>query len=133
MNIGHLEINGRRYVIVDEAEYTRLLKASAGAPTVREEDLPPLPEADAHGNVPAMEFARVSLARKIIIERSARGWTQTELARRARVRVETINRLENARHTAEPATVKKIQDAFNASRPIARTAGNWAGRKRAVG
>lgn len=133
MSAGYMEIDGRRYVIVDEAEYSRLLKASAGAPLVREEDLPPLPRPDAHGNVPAMEYARASLARKIIIERSARGWTQTELARRARVRVETINRLENARHTAEPATAKKIQAAFNTHRPAIRTAGNWTGRKRAVG
>jgi ribosome-binding protein aMBF1 (putative translation factor) len=137
MSAGHMEINGRRYLIVDEAEYSRLVTATAGALAVREEDLPPLPEPDANGNVPAMEYARASLARKIIIERSARGWTQTELARLARVRVETINRLENARHTADPATAKKIQDALDAHRPATgvrrRTAGNGTAPKRAVG
>ena len=116
MSAGHMEINGRRYMIVEEAEYRRLATASAGALPVREEDLPPLPASDADGNVPAMEYARASLARKIIIERSARGWTQTELARRAGVRVETINRLENARHTADPATAKKIQNALDTRR-----------------
>jgi transcriptional regulator with XRE-family HTH domain len=84
-----------------------------------------------------MEYARASLARKMIIERSARGWTQSELARRAGVRVETINRLENARNTADPATAKKIQDALEANRPAMgirrRTAGNAATPKRAVG
>ncbi len=137
MNVGHMEINGRRYLIVDEAEYSRLVTASAGALAVREEDMPPLPIPDADGNVPAMEYARASLARKIIIERSARGWTQTELARHARVRVETINRLEHARHTADPATAKKIQSALEANRPVAgihrRTARSGRPSKRAAG
>jgi DNA-binding XRE family transcriptional regulator len=137
MSAGHMEINGRRYMIVDEAEYSRLATGSAGALPVREEDLPPFPNADADGNVPAMEYARASLARKIIIERSARGWTQTELARRAGVRVETINRLENARHTADLATAKKIQNALDAHRPATgtrrRTATNGTTPKRAGG
>jgi DNA-binding XRE family transcriptional regulator len=137
MSAGHMEINGRRYLIVEEAEYSRLLAASTGALPVREEDLPPLPKPDADGNAPALEYARASLARKIIIERSARGWTQTELARRAHVRVETINRLENARHTADPATAKKIQHALDAHRPAIgprrRAIGSGAALKRAVG
>jgi ribosome-binding protein aMBF1 (putative translation factor) len=83
---------------------------------VSEKELPPLPKADADGNVPAMEYARASLARKLIIERRARGWTQGELARRSGVRVETINRLEKARHTADPATARKIQNALDSGR-----------------
>jgi ribosome-binding protein aMBF1 (putative translation factor) len=107
MSAGYLEINGRRYLIA----------ASTGTLAVAEKNLPPLPKPATDGTVPALEYSRASLARKIIIERSARGWTQTELARRARVRVETINRLENARHTADPATAKKIQVALDAHRP----------------
>jgi ribosome-binding protein aMBF1 (putative translation factor) len=113
MAIGQLMIDGRRYMVVEESEYSRLLTASSGTPSVREEDLPQLPQADSEGNVPALEYARISLARKLIIERTARGWSQVELARRTRLRVETINRLEKGRHTADPATAKKIQVAFD--------------------
>jgi DNA-binding XRE family transcriptional regulator len=115
MPIGQLMIDGRRYMVVEESEYMRLLAASAGG-EVSEEDLPPLPRADAQGNVPALEYARASLARKLIIQRKSRGWSQAELARRAKLRVETINRLENARNTADPATVKKIEAAMEMSR-----------------
>jgi len=116
MPVGQLLIDGRRYMIVEESEYSRLLSGSSGAPVVSEKELPPLPKADADGNVPAMEYARASLARKLIIERRARGWTQGELARRSGVRVETINRLEKARHTADPATARKIQNALDSGR-----------------
>jgi DNA-binding XRE family transcriptional regulator len=129
MPIGHLMIDGRRFMVIEEAEYSRLVSASAGAPVVRESDLPPLPKADADGSVPAMEFARVSLARKLIVERSARGWSQIELARRAGIPVETVNRLENARHTAKVATAKKIQAAFDAE-PVKSAVDERAGKTR---
>jgi ribosome-binding protein aMBF1 (putative translation factor) len=101
---------------VEEPEYGRLLTASTGAPAVSEKDLPPLPKPDADGNVPALQYARASLARKLIVERRARGWSQAELARRAGVRVETINRLEKAKHTADHATAGKIQNALDPNR-----------------
>jgi DNA-binding XRE family transcriptional regulator len=94
--------------------------ASAGKLAVRDEDLPRLPEPDADGNFPALEYARAALARKLIIERKARGWSQAELARRAGVRIETVNRLEKAKHTADPMTAKKIQDALDSHRAGAR-------------
>src|ERR1700722_15762155 len=130
MPIGHLLIDGRRFMVIDESEYSRLLTAATGTPAVQERDLPPLPEADADGGVPAMEFARASLARKLIIERTARGWSQAELARRAGVRLETVNRLERAKHTADPATAKKIQRALSAH-PAAGANWNGRGKRRA--
>jgi DNA-binding XRE family transcriptional regulator len=123
MPVGQLMIDGRRYLIVEESEYSRLLTSSTGMPAVAEEELPPLPKPDADGNVPALEYARASLARKLIIERRARGWSQAELARRAGVRIETVNRLEKARHTADIATAQKIQNALDSNshrRPRAR-------------
>ena len=71
---------------------------------------------DTSGNIPALEYARASLARKLIIQRKARGWSQAELARKAGVRIETINRLEKAKHTADPVTVRKIEAAFEIHR-----------------
>ena len=43
---------------------------------------PLLPEPDADGNYPALEYSRVSLARKIIRDRRRLGLTQADLARR---------------------------------------------------
>jgi hypothetical protein len=43
-------------------------------------DGPTLPKADAQGNYPAVAYARVSLARKIIKARRQAGLTQAELA-----------------------------------------------------
>ncbi|MGD9857752.1 MAG: helix-turn-helix transcriptional regulator [Planctomycetaceae bacterium] len=110
---------GRRFVLVPESEYRRLKRLD-------ETELPALPEADAHGNRPAVEYATASLARKIIGRRRTLGLTQVELARRAGVRAETISRLEAAKHVPSIATVDKIDRALRAAE--ARQAKN--GRKR---
>jgi hypothetical protein len=67
-------------VVLPKAEYERLTTLAKAA------DLPPLPAPDANGNVPAVEYARASLARKSIRARSEAGWTQPELADAAGVR-----------------------------------------------
>lgn len=77
--------------------------------------LPEYPPADAEGNRPALEFARVSIARTIIEERRAAGLSQEELARRAGVRQETISRLESGKHSPTVRTVEKIERALQAA------------------
>jgi ribosome-binding protein aMBF1 (putative translation factor) len=102
---------GRKFVLVPVDKWERLT------------ELPPLPEADADGNVDAIEYARASIARTIISRRVEAGLSQAELARRARVRVETLNRIERAKVTADTATLSKIDRALNAevsSQPIGR-------------
>jgi transcriptional regulator with XRE-family HTH domain len=42
-----------------------------------------------------------TLGERVAKEREKRGWSQQELAKRAGVRYETINRIENGKH-AEP-------------------------------
>jgi DNA-binding XRE family transcriptional regulator len=74
--------------------------------------LPPWPEPDADGYVPAMEFVRVSIARDIIRERKALGLTQEQLAKLAGVRQETLCRLETGRHSPTVRTVEKIDKAL---------------------
>jgi DNA-binding XRE family transcriptional regulator len=74
--------------------------------------LPPLPSPDAKGNYPALPYARASLARKFVRRRQAAGLTQVELARRAGIRPETLNRLEQGRHTPTVATVDKLDRAL---------------------
>jgi transcriptional regulator with XRE-family HTH domain len=61
---------------------------------------------------PAIPFARKSLARKIIRRRRAAGLTQADLARRAGIRAETLNRIERARVSADVGTVEKIVRAL---------------------
>jgi DNA-binding XRE family transcriptional regulator len=90
---------GQRFVILPEAQYRDL---------VQDTWEPPLPQADAAGNYPALDAARVILARKILRRRRSLGLSGADLARRAGVRVETISRLEHAKHTANVATIDKI-------------------------
>ncbi|MGA2257744.1 MAG: helix-turn-helix transcriptional regulator [Thermoguttaceae bacterium] len=98
-NIQTVTLGGERFVILPEADYREL---------VGETWEPPLPAPDAQGNYPAVEAARVLLARKIIRRRREAGLTQADLAKRAGVRVETISRLEHAKQSPNVATVDKI-------------------------
>jgi DNA-binding XRE family transcriptional regulator len=61
------------------------------------------------GNYPAVEYARTSLARKIIKMRRMAGLSQAELARRAGIRPETLNRIEKGKTTPDVATIAKIE------------------------
>jgi DNA-binding XRE family transcriptional regulator len=74
--------------------------------------LPDLPALLPSGNYPAIEAARVGLARKVIKRRWGARLSQAELARRAGVRPETINRIEKAKVSADTATVTKIVRAL---------------------
>ena len=105
--------NGKRYVLVPESEFDRLVK------------VPELPAPDAEGNYPALEAASVIMAREIIERRTAAGLSQAELARRADVPVATLNRLERARRVPRSRTVDKIdkalRKAMQAPRPSRRS------------
>lgn len=72
-----------------------------------------LPQPDADGNYPAVEYARASLTRKIVRRRRAAGLTQADLARRAGIRIETLNRLEKGKTTPTLRTVEKISQALD--------------------
>ena len=105
-----LELAGKRYAILPEREYKRL-RANAGT----EGPWPALPRPDAEGNLPAVDYARASLARKIIKARRAAGLTQAALARRAAIRPETLNRIERGKTTPDTATIAKIERALKAA------------------
>jgi DNA-binding XRE family transcriptional regulator len=98
-------INGRRVVLLEEVEYERLRQRA-------DEWEPLLPEPNERGNYPAAEYARVSLARKILRQRRRAGLTQVELARRAGIRPETLNRIEQGKTAPSVATVEKIDRAL---------------------
>jgi DNA-binding XRE family transcriptional regulator len=88
-----------KIVTIPENQYRELLGQS---------NEPSLPEADAEGNYPAVESARIVLARQMIRRRKAAGLTQSDLAKRAGVRVETLSRLEHGKHSPNVATVDKL-------------------------
>ena len=98
-----LTLAGQRFVVLPEAEYKRLAGKTSE---------PLLPPADADGNYPAVETMRAILARKIIRRRRAAGLSQVELARRANIRPETLNRLEQGKHSPSIATVDKLDHAL---------------------
>ena len=67
---------------------------------------------DAEGNVPAMEYVRVSIAREIAKRRKAVGMTQEKLAKAAGIRQESLSRLEAAKHSPTVRTVERIDKAL---------------------
>ena len=101
----HVVRNGRQMVLLEESEYERLMMKA-------DEWEPLLPEPDANGDYPAVEYARASLARKIIRHRRMLGLSQAELARRAGIRPETLNRIEQGKYSPSVATVEKIDRAL---------------------
>ena len=94
-----------RMVMMKEADFETLLhKASA--------DEPDMPAPDADGNYPALAALDVLQARDILRARSKLGLSQVELARRAGVRPETLNRIEHGRNVASIPTIAKIDRAL---------------------
>jgi predicted transcriptional regulator len=72
---------------------------------------PALPEPNERGNYP-VEALDVLLARKLLRRRRAVGLSQRELARRAGIRVETLNRIETCKHDPSVRTIEKIDRAL---------------------
>jgi len=101
-----VRLDGREYVIVARDEYERLAKLAKVA------EMPGIPQADEEGNYPAVEYARASIARDVVRQRVALGLNQRNLARLARVRVETLCRIETGKHTASTATLAKLARAL---------------------
>jgi DNA-binding XRE family transcriptional regulator len=97
-------MNGKTFVLVPEAEYRRL--------TTPRTITPDFPAADADGNFPALGTGRVSIAREVIRRRQSAGLSQKSLAAQAGIRVETLNRIEKAKVTADTATIAKIDRAL---------------------
>lgn len=102
-----LELDGVRYVILREAAFN-LLCQKACIPC----DSRPL---DDDASSPGLGLDRSGLAEKLVRRRRAAGLSQAELARRAGVRPETLNRIERGRTTPDFATVRKLVIAMNSA------------------
>ena len=103
-----IQLDGKAYVVIERDVYERLATLAK---------MPPVPEPDADGNYPAVEYARASLARSIIQDRIEAGLSQRELAERAGIRPETLCRIETGRHTASVPTIEKIDRALKRAMP----------------
>lgn len=100
-----VELDGVRYVIVRESVFEELCRR-ADVPSV------------AGGATPETrpdELDRATLAEKLIRRRTAAGLSQAELARRAGIRPETLNRIERGRTNPDFATVRKLVLAMDAA------------------
>lgn len=102
-----VELDGIRYVILRESAFELLCRKARIGTRVS-----PSNEAMA---APGLDLDRASLAEKLVRRRRAAGLSQAELARRAGVRPETLNRIERGRTTPDFATVRKLVVAMNAA------------------
>jgi DNA-binding XRE family transcriptional regulator len=102
-----VELDGIRYVILRESLFERLCEKAGVEPR----------SASSTEEAPTLGFDvdRASLAGKLIRRRRAAGLSQAELARRAGIRAETLNRIERGRTTPDFATVRKLVVAMNAA------------------
>jgi DNA-binding XRE family transcriptional regulator len=116
IGLQRIEVAGRRFVLVEEAEYERLCAKASETVPLDDESLPPLPKPDRHGRFPALAYARASLARDVIRDRRAAGLTQQELADLAGTRQETISRIERGNYTASHKLVERIDRAFKSAK-----------------
>jgi DNA-binding XRE family transcriptional regulator len=99
-----VELDGLRYVIVRESVYEKICRRAG----IRRQDY-------AGQEEPNLDLDGAALAEKLVLRRRAAGLSQTELARRAGIRPETLNRIERGRTTPDFATIRKLVVAMNAA------------------
>jgi DNA-binding XRE family transcriptional regulator len=114
MSLATITRKGREFVLVPVEDYERL----------NGESLAPLPPVDADGTSNAIDFARASIARRLVMDRRAAGLSQQQLAKLANVRQETISRIESGKQTATVRVIDKLDKAI-------RRAGGQAGKRKA--
>ena len=107
-----IELDGVRYVILRESVFDALCRRA----DVSLEGAPQGPEKG------VAELDGANLAEKLIRRRQASGLGQAELARRAGIRPETLNRIERGRTTPDFATIRKLVLAMDAAEQAAAEA-----------
>src|SRR5665213_3135287 len=96
-----ITVENKKYVLLPMAEYEDLVKG-----------VPPLPPADAQGNMPAVAFAEAAIARGIARDRESIGMSQKQLGEAAGIRVEELNRAERGIVVPSVRTLTKIENAL---------------------
>jgi len=115
MSIRQVTLDGREYVLIPRKQWEAMSRRAV-AETREMKAPPPLP----NGSF-TIEHVRISLANKVAARRKTAGLTQAQLAKLARVRIETISRLENGLHMPSARTFDRIERVLNraAKRPAA--------------
>src|SRR4051812_6712319 len=103
-----VNLGGVRYAIVPEAVLAKLCRQAGVVATPQPAE--PAPGLNVSEAV-ALDGAR--MARRIADRRKQVGLTQAELARRAGVRVETVNRIERGHVTPDFGTIRKLVQAMS--------------------
>jgi ribosome-binding protein aMBF1 (putative translation factor) len=99
-------LNDQKFVLVPEDQYARLTNQKAAS----------LPAKNKRGNYPAIAATDALIAQGIVRDREAAGLTQRELARRAGIRVETLNRAERGVVVPDVRTLRKIDMALQSTK-----------------
>ena len=110
----YVTVKGKRMVLLARTQFEKLMHRA-------ELWEPALPKHNERGNYPALEAMAVSLARNILRARRRLGWSQAELARRAGIRAETLNRIEHGKHSPSVPTIEKIDRALKRAAAEAET------------
>lgn len=95
-------VKGKRYVLVPAEQFRRLAARRDTAIASK-------------GAVDALAFADATIARSIVRDREAVGLSQKELADRAGIRVEVLNRAERGVVVPSVRTLTKIEAALVAA------------------
>jgi ribosome-binding protein aMBF1 (putative translation factor) len=107
MEYRQVELDGMRYVIIRASIFEKICRRA-------EISLPPVSDEEKTIS-PGFDLDRDTLAEKLVRRRRASGLSQADLARRAGIRPETLNRIERGRTTPDFATIRKLVEAVNAS------------------
>ncbi len=103
-----IEIKGERFFLLPESEYLRMIEQSLESAGL----LPAYPPRDRSGNCPALDFARVNLAREIIRDRTACALSQRDLALLVGVPQSTVARVESGKVSPTVRMVERIEAAL---------------------
>ncbi len=102
-----LELDGVRYVILRATAFDLLCEMAGVTPGDR--------AADTERLTPGLDLDQASLAEKLSRRRRVAGLSQAELARRAGIRPETLNRIERGHSNPDFATIRKLVVALAAA------------------
>lgn len=101
-----MTLDNESYVLLPHHEYQELMARAHGI------EMPAYPKPGRKGQRDAVQFGLVSISREIVTRRLAADLTQEQLAVLAGVRVETISRLESAKHHPQQATLARVDKAL---------------------
>jgi DNA-binding XRE family transcriptional regulator len=104
MKFSTLNVPSGQIVVLSREEFDRLAE-KAGI-------FPPLPAEEDDGNADALKFMDATIARTLIRRRIEAGLTQKALAKLAGVRLETISRIESAKHVPTRETILRLDAAL---------------------